>query len=635
LTLAACGGGDGEKSDGEDSVAPTDTVQSDAVLSDVAPEEDNAVTVDIPTVEEITPPPVCEPACDIDNGEYCAEDSTCQLAVCAYCLRDSECDEGESCFQFKFASGDSGSFCTTECTDSGDCSEGRVCGGDPKHCIPQAACAVDNCGDGAAGEPCSFDGNVNEDCGECQADLTCYGIAPSGAPCESDKDCVLAGHGASLNPDCVDGFCSESYCIAQCVDYTCDVGFEAVSVGIGNCLCLPGEVGAGEAGDACPIWNVHYEEDYCGPDLRCLGVPAQEDEDDPLEGACETTADCEGYFELSSPTDCVDGYCGTSFCSPECNESAECETGYQEYNLDGTCFCLLVPSGDGMPGDACPYGLSNVDADLCDSALRCLGQSADETVPCLDASDCANPPYSANPVCVEGWCGTSFCSEKCGADDTCDEGFEPVPYESFGIDKCTCVPEVPTGSATAGEACPVFNVNTDADYCSEDLECVGDLAAEGAETCDTANDCTQGALLAEPVCTLGFCASSACYAICEAGATLCGEGAAYFYGECICDIDFLVGDGKEGEACPYFTVNTDAETCEDDLVCGGIAVTSDGAECETADDCDAEDFPGVIECVDGFCGSSFCVAQCTDGECAEDFDTLDTEAGLCFCVPAS
>ncbi len=736
LTLAACGGGDGETNDGTDTVAPADTVAEDTVLpdEDVVAEEDNVVPPqDVPPVDETDPPETCDPACDFNAGEYCADDLTCQMAECTYCLKNNQCGDGETCFQFDYANGENGSFCTTECAGDDDCGVGEVCDGDPKHCVPVAACGVDNCGDGSPGDPCAFDMNVNGGCGECQADLTCYGIAPAEAsPCETDQDCVLAGFDSSLNPDCVNGLCSASYCVAKCVDFDCDEGFEPVSAGLGKCVCIPLDTGNGEAGDACPIWNVFFEVENCGPDLTCLGIPAEEQEEDPTVGACETSADCEGYFGIQSPTDCVDGYCGTSFCSPLCDENEECEGDFGPIDVSGTCYCapfefgdsaagdpcpfgadinpdadlcqkglsclgiapddesdecesaadcdagaypggvvcvdghcgtsfcspqcddeaeceegfapisvndacLCQPTltGDGMPGDACPFGVSNDDADYCDGALNCFGINADETVPCDDDSDCANPPYAGNATCVEGWCGTSFCSPKCDQDNECEEGFEPLTYEDFEIEKCNCAPEVPTGEAVAGDACPLFNVNVDADYCMEDLECVGDVAQEGAEACETAEDCSAGTLVAEAVCTLGYCASTACLAVCEAGATLCGDGAPYFYGECVCDLAFTVGEAAVGEACPYFTVNADANTCVEDLVCGGVAIFDESAECETADDCDGADHPGVIECLDGKCGSSACFGQCTDGECADGFDTLETDNELCFCVPTA
>lgn len=639
LTLAACGGGDGDKADvtaGTDvlnDILPGETVVPDAD----ALTEDKVTPPDVPVADETSPPPVCEPACDPDAGEYCDADQTCLPVTCTYCIKSNECGDGGICSQHKFSNGEWGSFCTAECTSDADCDSDRACLGDPKRCVPRAVCAVENCGDGAPGDPCAFDELVNGNCGECQDDLTCYGSAPlAQLPCETAKDCVLAGFSPADNPDCVDGLCGRSYCVGKCVDFDCSDGFEPMSAGLGNCVCIPVDVGTAEAGDPCPIWNVFFEGEHCEPGLNCLGIPAEAQEDDPEEGKCETSSDCDDYFGFLSAGDCVDGYCGTSFCSAECDDNAECEEGFFTIDVSDTCYCAPTDQiGDGMPGDPCPYGVSNEDADYCDEALNCFGINAEETVPCEDDSDCANPPYAGNATCIDGWCGTSFCSEKCNADDECDDGFEPLTYESFGIDKCNCVPEVPIGEAEAGEACPAFNVNTSADHCADGLECLGDVAAEGAETCTKAADCTAGSLVGEATCTQGFCASSLCLATCTAGDTLCADGAPYFYGECLCHVDYMAGDSEVGDACPLFTVNTDADTCQADLVCGGNAVSPDNDDCESVDDCNADDYVGVIECNESKCASSLCMAQCTDGECDEGFEVIETEADLCFCLPAA
>lgn len=733
LTLAACGGGDSDKGSEADTVAPVDTIDGDIDSpGDDIVAEDNQTTPDVTKIDETEPPESCDPACNFNAGEYCGDDLTCQAVACTYCIKNKDCAAGETCFQFEYANGDSGSFCTTECAGDDDCAADQACDGESSKCVPLADCAVDNCGDGGAGDPCIYEDVVNGDCGQCQDDLTCYGIAPSeNASCDTDKDCVLAGYDSELNPDCVNGLCSASYCVAKCKDFKCDEGFEPVSAGLGKCVCIPLSVGTGEAGDACPIWNVHFEVESCGPGLTCLGIPAEEQEGDPTDGACETVADCDGYFGFLSPADCVDGYCGTSFCSPECDENddcengffpidvsgncfcaptevgdsaageacpifdvnpdadacqgglvclgiapdaetdecataadcdaagypggavcvdghcgtsfcsakcdaeAECDSGYESINVSEKCYCQPVQTGDGMPGDACPFGVSNEDADFCDGALNCFGINADETVPCDDDSDCANPPYAGNAICVDGWCGTSFCSEKCGADDSCDGGFEPLTYENFGIEKCNCVPEVPTGDAAAGDPCPLYNVNTDAEYCGEELACVGDVAMEGAQTCDEAGDCDEGTLLGDALCTLGYCSSTICMAECAAGATLCADGAPFFYGDCFCNLAFEVGTGDAGDACPFYTVNAEAEGCKKALVCGGIAASPDNDDCDAPADCDAADYPGVIECIDGKCASSLCFGQCADGECGDGEDVLETESGLCFCLPSA
>ncbi len=731
LVLTACGGGD-EKKTPADTTPAQDIVDGDNLVGEDLSIDDTVVPPeDVPTVDETEPPASCEPACDFGAGEYCDQtDMTCKAVACTYCYKNKDCSEGETCSQFEFANGDWGSFCAKSCTADADCAADQACKGDPKICVPKAACAVDSCGEGAPGDPCAYEDVVNMACGACQENLTCYGIVKSEqAPCENVKDCLMSGFPAVLNPECTGGFCSASYCVGKCVDFACEAGFEPVSAGLGKCVCIPSEVGTGDAGDPCPIWNVHFEADYCGDGLTCLGIPAEAVEEDPEANTCDTVADCDpanwflnpdcvdgycgtsfcapmcdenddcaaGFYPISvgddcfcAPTEvgeskageacpifgvnpeadaclpglnclgiapdadtdecqtaadcdadnypggtvCVDGHCGTSFCSPKCDAMAECEEGFAPIGVGDKCYCQPAQTGDGMPGDACPFGVTNGDADLCDGSLNCFGINAEETVPCTEDSDCANPPYAGNAQCVDGWCGTSFCSPKCD-EGACDDGWEPLTYENFGIEKCNCVPSVPEGDAVAGDACPLYNVNADAGYCAQGLSCIGDIAIEGAPTCDNAEDCAAESLLGPPVCTQGYCASTTCIADCATDGDLCDAGAPYFYGDCFCNEDFETGDAKAGEACPYATVNTEAANCMDTLVCAGVGIGTDSDACETAADCAAADYPGVIDCVDGFCGSSLCLAQCTDGECGDGFETIETDAGLCFCLPVT
>ena len=58
--------------------------------------------------------------------------------------------------------------------------------------------------------------------------------------------------------------------------------------------------------------------------------------------------------------------------------------------------------------------------------------------------------------------------------------------------------------------------------------------------------------------------------------------------------------------------------------------------CTTATDCAKADFRGTIDCVSGFCGSSFCAAPCaTGGKCGTGFEPLTDADGKCWCQPVT
>ncbi|HOX46238.1 MAG TPA: hypothetical protein PK668_21725 [Myxococcota bacterium] len=105
------------------------------------------------------------------------------------------------------------------------------------YCLPNPAGVP-----AAAGEPCTF-GEINDPgCPlECAEGLFCFGFTPEtvNEPCATDVDC-LASVSPNWNPDCVEGGCGVSFCIAPCVDHVCDEGFTPLDEDFG-CWCYPSQ----------------------------------------------------------------------------------------------------------------------------------------------------------------------------------------------------------------------------------------------------------------------------------------------------------------------------------------------------------------------------------------------------------
>jgi len=634
----ACGG-DGEKAQEADShdVAVQDGAgeidgfqpPGDVPVADVPEEE-------LPTGEDFVPdkgkdviqPAKCDPACEYLDGMYCDEAaSECKAIACTSCFRDKDCPEGQECVGVVFAGGSAANVCAGACASHLDCPAGWDC--KENVCKPTALCPP-ACGEGKQGEPCTYKDKFHKDCGACQDGLVCIGQVLNES-CQFDQDCVFAGLPVETNPDCVGGVCGTGFCRGECnEDLTCDEGFTPAPSGL-KCFCYPAEpTGTSEAGDPCPIFNVHFEGEYCDADLTCLGIAA----DPEGEGAypCGTADDCPKAYPNA---DCVAGFCGWSFCTPECPENEECDAGFYPVELsDGQCFCIPKVVGDSKAGEPCPFDVVNPQSEPCLVELTCLGIAASEdSLPCEQDGDCAPSSYPG-PNCIEGLCGGSFCSPDCDADGLCAEGFEAIDVD----EKCYCVPS-PTGSGKAGDPCPLGNVNPSADFCGEDLSCGGVGAGPMSHVCDKPEDCPDS-YLGDAVCFLGHCGSSACASECDENGACPAGFIPYLFGGPFC---YCVGPGETagtallGDACPFFNVNVDAVVCAKGLACFGISANDFSEEfaCKTADDCDFDTFPGNAACFEGFCGTSFCSAACdVNGDCDPGYVPLeDEETGACFCVP--
>jgi len=227
----------------------------------------------------------------------------------------------------------------------------------------------------------------------------------------------------------------------------------------GTCYCIPMPVGTSAAGAACPIFNVHPTADDCQSGLTCLGIEAKSD-----GTACTTDAECPKTEFIGNPQ-CVGGFCGTSFCSPRCDDHNRCTGAFSPIEVgDGsggtTCYCAPTEVGTSVAGAPCPFGTMHAAASLCAAELICLGITpSDTTAACTTAADCPKDLFFNNAECVGGHCGASFCSPYCDDNLRCGSGFVP---EGIGT-TCLCTPTL-VGATPALGPCPSGKSNADKGY---------------------------------------------------------------------------------------------------------------------------------------------------------------------------
>lgn len=634
--LVGCGsdGGDGKK---DDDIATDDTGgggPGDIVAEDEPSQPEDAPAMDVP--EEELPQTECIPSCMYADGQYCdLESFECLDIACETCWKDKDCPGG-FCIVYEFSVGGAMSVCSMDCQADTECAAGFICG-DTGACEPTALCPADGCGgEGTLGSACAYE-DVNLGCGECGDGLKCLGATNLAGvdPCVVDADCGKVGLPKSYHPQCIEGTCGYSFCSEKCTGVgECPDGFGPEYGGFLSCYCYP--VGTAVAGEPCPFFGVHEEAEECGANLSCLGI-APDEETDP----CQSDADCDNFF-LAAPAQCVDGFCGISFCSPRCDKNGICEDGFAPINVSGNCFCGPVNTGDAKAGDPCPSGDIHADADHCTPGTLCLGWGGtEESDPCVADAECPLSIWNGNPVCLEGFCATSFCSPYCDENDDCPEGFQSLT-DGFG---CYCIPRE-TGDSEAGEACPYGKVNAEADFCAADLSCLASSPDEESDDCQTAADCPVNLYPGAPACVENKCSFSFCSPDCNDA----GECEVGFEPILVGDDDTCycapkeIGEGELGDACPLGYMNLEADACLDNLVCLGSVPDEDedeeeGDECVTVDDCPASMYPGNIVCVDGFCGSSWCASDCleNDGECPVGYLDIasdpEDEDEYCYCMP--
>ena len=561
---------------------------------------------------------LCIPACE---GRQCGIDSLCGQN-CGPCPLDETCDEE-----------------TGRCQCVPDCAN-RACG--PDHC-------GGSCGECQAPLSCSpefrCEGEVGQGaaCGRglpggaiatCAEGLTCLEVVfePGAMPCTTDGDC-LAFYQPDWNPVCVAGDCVASLCVDGCAggygpDW-CPDGFDPLwDDEREECLCVP--VGSSTGllpGSPCTLGPVNPGAGNCQVGTWCWAFM---DQDLPT---CAAEQDCvDAGFEFPG-LDCVAGHCMVASCVEPCTEDCPGFQGDPEpYHFP--CYCDANYLGTQAAGEPCAFEAVNAEAGDCIEGLSCLGLAPDtELAPCPNGdSDCSGyTDPGLNPDCVEGGCGASFCSARCEADGSCEDGFSPQTVGG----SCYCIPSpLYCDNVILGDPCAFEDVvNVDAGPCQCDLTCLGTLPDPQGPACADDVDCRDAlGEIYNPECVGGRCGTSYCATTCHEGVCDSGFEPQDFGGVCYCVPGVPVGSQDLGDPCTYGPVNEGAGYCLAGLGCIGMAPDPVNAPCPNGDaDCAAfMDAQWNAECVDGGCGASLCAARCVDGACP-DCGPAVTVSGECYC----
>lgn len=350
----------------------------------------------------------CGPGEECNNGTCRPKPVTPSAKLCKQCTQDSDCGAGATCRDYP-----DGKYCTQPCVADNFCPTGYSCQlvGNTRQCI-------------ADGGEC-----------KCQADTDCY----TGFTCQSDI-CQRAG-GGKYNDSCEN-------------NRKCAQGFQCLTTNSGKVCYKPckGTNPVGEHGNNCS------SDGRCNNGARCYGVrgvgyiclqACSSDSSCTYGGACTDRGT--NLCTCDKDEDCKRGnYCNKSklsswgVCSPQSNNTNECDQGYTCQYIGGTSnYCLPAPtqrSGEECGGvQRCQEGMfcartsggGNVCIRSCSNDNTCSKEGGScqrsgntQFCGCNNGEICA-PGYvckaisSNNKVCTPGTCTED---NDCGARGVCDAG---------------------------------------------------------------------------------------------------------------------------------------------------------------------------------------------------------------------
>jgi len=403
-------------------------------------------------------------ACEVGYRESCLNDdggreqnaSLCSLALLdadEAVLRAVRCDDVDECLE-------EGSSCAPE--------GGGVCTNTNGSFL--CSCAEDFYGDGLACHAC-VDNSTAEAGSRREEDCTCA---------VGSRKRYLACSGPACVPSC--GSCPEGMYTNSSSDWTpnctmCPVGTakpagtgdactacpenaEAVTLGMGMCLCVAGY--AGDPNTLEPPFCTECGFGFYNPgsaNTPCSACPAGTNT--TSSNASESVCDC----------DCLEGYVGAA-----CGACAICEAGTFK---ETATHCALCPA--------------DTFAEKEEGALSCT--------PCPD-----------NSSAVEG----SYTPSSC----LCNEGYEGVNGSSPLEASCApCLPGWAKNGSGPG-ACAMCGNNTYSDAGADCLPCAANASSPGASPDEGSCACPPGSFINR---TAGACAVCPTGRYCEDGreATLC------------------------------------------------------------------------------------------------------------------
>ena len=631
-------------------------------------------------------------ACELDNGQSCANGAACLSGHCA----DGVC-------------------CNTACNNPCDaCSVAAGAG-------TNGTCA--NLADGSAGIPACApylcNGSSATCPGTCAADADCVG----GDHCDGSGHCVAKkaqGQPCSSNGECTTGFCVEDRCCNTACNNPCDACSVAAGAQTDGTCANVADGGAGTpacapylcngASPTCPQSCTSDADcvsgDYCDAAHHCVAKLAQGQ-------GCSSNGQC-------ASGSCADGVCCNTACGGAC-DACSVATGAQ---TNGTCAVL----GDGSLGSpscapylcdgslaACP-GSCTTDGDCvggtyCDAAHHCVAKLAQgqgcssnnqcASGSCADGVCCNDPCTGGCRACTEA--KTTLASGTCGfvtaatdPDSECSGAAGDVCNGAGACSKssgqaCSAGTECLSGhcydgtccNAPCGGVCEACDLNASPGICTKvaagadpDLECPGDTVCNGAGACtqlDQGLACTAGAECESGFCADGVCCDAVCGEPCKAcvkvktgfangmcaaviagadpdddcaGTGICNGGGACVapLGEsCAAGAACLSGSCVDGVCCDSACTDlchacSAEKTNAPDGTCAPVQSGTADAECKADKACDGagackrvlgEQCTGGADCVSGFCADGVCCDTACDGTC----ETCKPASGGGACTP--
>ena len=386
-----------------------------------------------------------------------------------------------------------------------------------------------------------------------------------------------------------------------------------------------------EDGDACTV-------DVCGEGGTC--------ESSPLE--CDDGLFCNGGETCDSAMGCVAGTppalddgvgCTDDSCDEEndtivsvandanCNDDLFCN-GVETCDATNDCQAGTPPTAD--DGVACTDEICDEDLDMvvstpndanCDDGVFCNGAET-----CDAVNDC-QPPV---PLVIDDGVACT--------DDSCDEDLDMVvnaPNNGLcddglfcnGAETCDTVNDCQPGAAPViddGVACTDDSCDEAADMvvnAPNNGNCDDSLFCNGAETCDAVNDCQPGAapVIDDGVaCTDDSCDEANDRVVNAPNNGFCSDGL-FCNGAEICDVVNDCGPGipptvDDGVGCTVDTCDEDNDRVvnnPNDAVCNDFLFCNGVEFCDTVNDCQA----GTAPVLDDGVG-------CTDDTCDEANDRV-------------